>query len=114
MKKSLIVLLAILGVASSNAFAQQTADSPKLVNHIYQNSVYPNYTFLKVEDTMINPAGCLGNYFYGIEVSDPFHDNYVSMAMTAIASGKTLTFYISDTACLGGSYPTITGMIINR
>lgn len=114
MKKSLIVLLVILGVASSNAVAQHTVDSTKLVNNVYQLSIHPNYTFIKVEDTMINPAGCLNNYFYGFAVSDPFHDNYLNMAMTALASGKTLTVFISDTACLGGSYPTITGMVINR
>ena len=114
MKKSLIMLLVILGASSSNAFAQQSVDGPKQVNHIYQNTIFPSYTFIKVEGTMINPAGCLDNYWYGIEVSNPFHDNYVSMAMTAMASGKTLTFYISGTACLGGSYPTITGMVINR
>lgn len=110
MKKSLIVLFATLVVASSNTFAQ-SFDGVKQVNHIYKNS---GQTFIKVEDTMINPAGCVSNFWYAIPVSDPAHDDYLSMAMTAMASGKTLSIYISDTACYGGAHPTITGIIANR
>ena len=113
MKKSLIMLLAILGVASSNAFAQ-SYDGGKQVNHIYRHVDHTAYSFIKVEDTMINPAGCVSDFWYAIPVSDPWHDEYVSMAMTAMASGKTLSFYISDTVCQGGAYPTVIGIIFNR
>jgi hypothetical protein len=110
MKKSLIVLLAVLVLAGSNAFAQ-SFDGGKQVNHIYKDS---GQTYIKVEDTMINPAACFSDYWYAIPVSDPAHDDYLSMAMTAMASGKTLSIYISDTACQASGHPTVIGIISNR
>jgi len=110
MKKSLIMLLAILALASSNAFAQ-SFDGLKKVNHIYKSS---GQTYIKVEDTMINPAACFSDYWYAIPVSDPAHDDYLSMAMTAMASEKTLSIYISDTVCQASGHPTVTAIISNR
>ena len=67
--------------------------------------------YIHMNNTMINPAGCVSDYYYAVDASDPNFDEYKRMSQTAIVSGKRLRIAIEDTqGDCQGSYPKINRM----
>ena len=109
MKKTQLLLVILMLFGASNAQAFYAGGN--LVNHIHQSEFT---TYIKLGEPMHNPAGCVGGTFwYSIARTDPRHDDYVKLALTALASGKVLSVYLHDTEC-DWNAPKITGLTINR
>jgi hypothetical protein len=66
---------------------------------------------LAVAQTVVNPAGCPRSDGYMSEPSNPGHKIYLSAVLYAMATGKTISVYVSDLQgdCVGGG-PKIIGV----
>ena len=111
MKKSLLALVLALSLYSMKAFGGTPVHiGGAQVNHIHHAS---GATLIKLDGMTDNPAGCVSNFWYSISRTDPMHDDYLRLALSALASGKVLTIWLDDTDCQFNT-PLVVAMTINR
>ena len=104
---AIVLSIALLWSADSSATFY---DPGAQVNQVYQTD---GITLIKLDGTMDNPSSCVSDFWYAIPSHLPMHDDYVRMALTALASGKVLSVYLDSTRCWGTA-PLVVGLVVNR
>lgn len=84
-------LVFCLAQASAAAAAGVGVDQAKLTSIHVENGV----PFLYFNKTISNPDGCAAVSVITLPLDLSNHNAYLSMAMTALTTGKTLTVYVS-------------------
>jgi hypothetical protein len=63
-------------------------------------------------ETIPNPAACSTNDFYGIASdANGHHKNALSILLTAIAMGRTVSVYVEESGCYAGR-PLVTDVMM--
>lgn len=102
--------LAVLG--APQAIAQTMTSTPTAITRIgtgWNNEAFSVY----INQPLINPANCPDTDEYGADTTIPGYNTHYAAALTAFATGKLVTFVISNTACSQGR-PMIVGLYVNQ
>ncbi len=101
----------LLMIVSAQGFAEL-----KYTGHLNVKRYYPvagTVTYLMMEGTLENPAGCASAHYYAMTSTHPEFEEYRKLILTAKASGQKLGVYIwADPGRCVGSYPEIYSIFI--
>ncbi len=110
-----IALILVLISFNNTSYARQVIDATVVSVYTHDCCGRGPYTAVKVKLGTYSGASCGAAYdnYFAIETSHPNHDTFVSIALTAMSTGKKVNVYGNRAGCIG-PFNRADGIAINN